>query len=88
MLKEAAKRFWTSSLEKMCRNQEQNMISKIQIIKKIDVLAKAKVSDFFLEKLKIERAFLNVNQKSDTKYKAKFIDNYPLHIAKSYLDKN
>jgi len=34
MLREAEKRFWMNSLEKMCRQQEKNMLSKKQIAKK------------------------------------------------------
>lgn len=74
MLREAEKRFWMNSLEKMCRQQEKNMLSKKQIAKKIDDLAKVKV--------------LDVLQELDTKGAKKFKDNFPLHCAKNELKKD
>jgi hypothetical protein len=87
VLREAEKRYWMHSLEKMCRRQEQSMVSKIQIAEKIDDLAKVKVLDFFLEQLKAERDSLDVLQKIKTESTKEFKDNSPLQFAKSELER-
>lgn len=87
VLREAEKRYWMRCLEKMCRRQEQNMISKIQIVEKVEDLAKAKVLDFFLEQLKAERDSIDVLQNIKTESIEKFKDNSPLQLARSELKK-
>jgi hypothetical protein len=88
MLRKAEERFWMNSLEKMCRQQKQNMLSKIKITKKIDDLAKIKVLNFFFGLLKKERSTLNVLQVLNKKNAEKFKDTFLLQFVKNELKKN